>query len=347
MEEITQTPSNSLLADDIDGNGVENSDDQRAMEWIISGKKICPPGITCDLDNNNDIDAVDYGFLGKLSNCDPVIQGQNNPNEKRINIFFIGKGYKDIEVAHKFTKEAVNQLLTAQEPFRSNKEKFNFWFITKPVKGDAHTEPWVKKCVSQYQIKGPRFIVNFLNSKGVSHADFNKPSNVMTKRCDSACPSVAIHELGHSFGDLDDEYDVRPFSDAGTHSRGYIPFVLTATGLVSTGRSDSLENNCRGGSKADCLDPKKNKRWGDLLGMGCGDPTKVDCLYSDLDYFKEVSCFSGCRYEKKYFRPHEESIMKIPIAGDFGIVHQRQLCQRIKKLTGSSGGICLTIPKPS
>ncbi len=74
--------------------------------------------------------------------CKEVIPGHNNPDSDRANVVFIGFGYDDYvnlepEEALKDIAEYVvdfegdNNGLFYFEPFKSNKDKFNFWYVDK------------------------------------------------------------------------------------------------------------------------------------------------------------------------------------------------------------------------
>ncbi len=66
--------------------------------------------------------------------CVEAIPGHNNLNENRINIVFIGFNYDDFETFKFFVESAIDfnsnyYGLLSVEPYKSNKNKFNFWYV--------------------------------------------------------------------------------------------------------------------------------------------------------------------------------------------------------------------------
>ena len=86
--------------------------------------------------SNNDKSTVRYYFVIAETTdlCKEVIPGHNNINEPRANIVFVGINYPDKEFFKDIIEESVdyagnNQGLLFVEPLKSNKDKFNFWYV--------------------------------------------------------------------------------------------------------------------------------------------------------------------------------------------------------------------------
>lgn len=262
--------------------------------------------------------------------CYAVEKGHNNASYERINVVFVGFGMEQedfisflpffvdyngtgltalIEEREKIeTEEGVevfteNKTITFRgilgvEPFKSNKDKFNFWYISEI---QNITEPEIKQrsnfckyyCIS-----------NISESCGL-------PNTYPIYICNTACSAygswvtnrayigkiylekdaglnpynirLVVHEFGHSFGGLRDEY--------------IQPERADLTGPPNC--APDLEN--------------AEEWWGDLVGQGEGE--------------LEVGYFYGCSYSEENIRPTNKSLMGISSSPfyDFGIVNERHL----------------------
>ncbi len=96
--------------------------------------EVCPFG--CNDDENECIK-----FESLTGNCVEAILGNNRVDDDRINIVFVGYGYKDLETFEFFVDSAIDYDsnfygLLSVEPFKSNKDKFNFWYVDEVVNVD-------------------------------------------------------------------------------------------------------------------------------------------------------------------------------------------------------------------
>lgn len=117
---------------------------------------------------------------------------------------------------------------------------------------------------------------------------------------------VVMHEFGHAFGGLNDEY-FNPGNEE------IVP------------PENRKFQNCFVGDINACLNSSLNNIWGDIIGRD------------------EVSCFEGCgKFGKGIFRSSENSIMNKQIFDpySFGLVNEKILCYRIFIETGGIGGYC-------
>jgi len=306
---------------------------------------------------------LDGDFVGYVvkdkPKCIELISGHNDKNVRRINFVFAGVNYDDFEIFRNYVLDSVDYNGTGLlggivqssytplgifgfEPFRSNKDKFNFWIIDQNAKREKGVKSLLKNC--KVEKKVPIIFVNddeFLRSdtfgRPHGYVKISAPSsdyesfliNQNQFSLVSEIPRVVVHELGHSFGLLFDEY-LETEDDEYRSPQEYRRLRF------------SKSKNCYTKDFESCLDVNKNKIWGDLLGRGCGDPTKIDCTQLDLYYYNEVSCFEGCLSRDNYYRALPSSIMESyqGIKTTFGLPSERILCRRIEKLTGSSGGYC-------
>jgi len=90
---------------------------------------------TRDVYNNDGSTTRFYFVIAETTDlCKELIPGHNNINEPRANIVFVGINYPDKEFFKSIAEESVDyegnkQGLLFVEPLRSNKDKFNFWYV--------------------------------------------------------------------------------------------------------------------------------------------------------------------------------------------------------------------------
>ncbi len=90
---------------------------------------------TRDFYNNDASTTLHYFLIAETTDlCKEVIPGHNNLNEPRANIVFVGINYPDKEFFKTIVEESVDyegnkQGLLFLEPLKSNKDKFNFWYV--------------------------------------------------------------------------------------------------------------------------------------------------------------------------------------------------------------------------
>ncbi|MBI3052107.1 hypothetical protein HYY74_06680 [Candidatus Woesearchaeota archaeon] len=124
---------------------------------------------------------------------------------------------------------------------------------------------------------------------------------------------VVVHEIGHSFGRLADEYAIKGAS---------IQY--------------SIPNCYVGGAKVEC---REKAPWNGLIGYGCGEEGTVDCEKGTPLYSLEVDCHEGCGLKEiGAFRSVYTSIMSCLECGtyDFGLWNKKLLTDKLNKFSGAS-----------
>jgi hypothetical protein len=285
----------------------------------------------------------------------PVIQIQKNgdPAEK-VDFLILGDGYTASERG-KFEKDArrLAELLFKVEPFQSRRADFNVWAIAPPAEESGISRPSTgvhrrSRIGATYDAFGvERYILTFENRSFRDVASFAPYEFVEiltnsrtyggggifgqygTVAADSLwAPYVFVHEFGHHFAALADEYYTSP----------------TAYGPAPADRVEPWEPNATA-----LLDPQHLK-WKDLVTPGTPLPTpwnkqeferaskeyqakrrairaangpeeQMDALFQDelvletkllgQDRFSgRVGAFEGALYEATgYYRPQEDCIM--------------------------------------
>lgn len=277
--------------------------------------------------------------------CNAVIPGHNQADYERANIIFVGFNLNEedflsllplfvdyngtgftttIEEKHKiqteegievFTETGIKTFygLLGTDPFRSNKNKFNFWYIEPIQPLQPIPEPELgnscgvgeiaRYCISQVEqtcgLKNiyPVYICNTTlscasyGSWSSNKAYIDNPYSLRGKLNPYSIRTI-VHEFGHSFGGLRDEY------------------------FGITGKGDSPgPPNC-----APDL-PTAGEWWGDLLGQGEGDLA--------------VGFYEGCSYTPDNIRPTNSSIMRSSHSFlDFGLVNERHLEEKLDLFSG-------------
>ncbi|TKJ17196.1 hypothetical protein CEE44_01520 [Candidatus Woesearchaeota archaeon B3_Woes] len=149
--------------------------------------------------NDNDI----------IQNCVIVPgSGVGNPDEK-IDIVFLGFGYKNKTFFTQDIEWYVSDSLLQIEPFLGNKNKFNIWMIDKGEPDCSITDYIFCDSLSVNKLVSncPNDYIFVLVDRGL--LDINVRSSAlsnMVKINTRDNPLVLVHEFGHSFANLADEY---------------------------------------------------------------------------------------------------------------------------------------------
>ncbi|PZG45241.1 hypothetical protein C1I98_15785 [Spongiactinospora gelatinilytica] len=239
----------------------------------------------------------------------------NGPSDNRIDLVFLGDGYTAAEQAAYGTEiDAAWTTMTQREPYKSYRKLFNVWRIEidspqSGVSGDPTADVHVDSplastywcggterllCVdttktweyAQALVPGADQLLVQANSTKYGGAGYSG-SDVGTFSRNPLSREVVLHELGHSQGDLADEYDYGgPEQYPGTSE----PYPANVT-IDSTGA-----------------------KWGVWLGEATPDGGII-------------GAFEGGDYSRfGVWRPSENSLMR-SLNQDFGLVNREKLVQ--------------------
>jgi len=153
--------------------------------------------------------------------CMPLFEDHNDLNENRINMVFVGLHYENITEFKNRVLDVLNvgggsPGFFAETPFVGNQDKFNFWYV--PEVRDYNESNWrynennevdlLSKCnYLNFNYKQEIIFIKYgglsgggsRNSGGLIHFHDYRYSN-------TGAINVLLHEFGHSFGHLADEY---------------------------------------------------------------------------------------------------------------------------------------------
>jgi hypothetical protein len=307
------------------------------------------------------------------------IQKTGDPAD-RVDFLILGDGYTAAERG-KFEKDArrLAELLFAVSPFRERRNDFNVWALCPPAEESGISRPSTgvqrrSRIGATYDAFGSeRYILTFENRSFRDVASFAPYEFVeiltnsrtyggggifgqySTVAADSLwAPYVFVHEFGHHFAALADEYFTSPVSYEAAGER-VEPWEPNVTAL---------------------LDPK-NLKWKDLVTAGTPIPTpwskeefekasrdfqkrraeiraangpeeQMDRLFTEERTFEtrllssdtyagKVGAFEGAMYEAKgYYRPQNDCIMFSRDQVPFCAVCQRGIARVIDLYTGGA-----------
>ena len=275
------------------------------------------------------------------SACKELLPGHNISTADRANIIFIGAGYENVfgkspEQSLKLIATAAidslsqNYGLFSVEPFKNNKNKFNFWYVNKfaPLSQCTNLNGSCSMSVIAPLFEtcpyGNKYIVNVIDKglgseSGASFVSLGVPLSPNLPFDAGAASRIFVHEFGHAFTELGDEYvlfpderqiDETPTSIFASHKNIY-------AGPLHT--------------QSECM---LNAPWKSLIGNGCGRDGIVDCRPEDPFYNLEISCFEGAgKMGKGIFRPTQNSIMNnqdVP-PYSFGLWNTKLLQNKLNK----------------
>lgn len=195
------------------------------------------------------------------------------------------------------------------EPFRTYRERFNIWIMTAPA---AHVRPaeLVGLVFSDMDLSGcPEANIKVIASEKEfrSHASDEGICTVSLKK--SYLQQVFIHEIGHCFGRLADEY---------LEARNYRGHYLIPNCIADIGDKSAEEI--------------AKEEWSKLL---CGQ--SESCIEADRLVQEASRNFRGCggpclRRCNNYLRPSRNSIMRNypqPQGRSFNLISQKWIEKRI------------------
>jgi len=260
-----------------------------------------------------------------------IIQGGNNV-DKKIDIAFVAEGYSNDEIK-KFNRdvERIWDYIASIPPFDSYKDKFNIYAVAS-ISDESGTDipgKFIFKNTilnsSFYTFDTPRYITTkdlkalhdiaaivpydqlfvLINSKEYGGGGFYNYYSATTS--DNAySEKVALHEFGHGFAGLADEYYDSNVAYEGYYNLNIEPWEPNITTLVSF-----------------------EKKWKEMVPQGIKIPTERT---SDLR--KTIGVYEGGGYSSKgIYSPYQDCRMKSNVPDSFCPVCSKAIIQVIEFYT--------------
>lgn len=252
----------------------------------------------------------------------------NGPADKKLDVVIIPEGYRQNDMK-KFNKDAqrLTDFLFGYSPFKESKNKFNIWKVNAPSQEKGVDNPGLgifkntavnatfyalgsDRYLMTYDMKSVRDIaacvpydqiIILVNTETYGGGGiFNYYSCASADNLES--PFVFVHEFGHSFGGLTDEYYTSEVTYVEFFNLKVEPWQPNITTMVHF-----------------------DTKWKSMIEPGVPIPTPATEKYKD-----KVGAFEGGGYVAKgVYRPVQDCSMKSNISDGFCPVCKKALTDMI------------------
>ena len=182
--------------------------------------------------------AAEVNTLGVGTNCKEIYPGWNGPINDRINLVFLSSKFSTEDQFLTKAKSLLNvygdsNSFFSFEPAKSNKNKFNFWYVNRQFNTD-YPEMYQYDCDISTKVK-----VNVYLKKGFfgGLANYGAPTRSITISGEPVVDYIELfHEFSHALANLSDEYE----GQVGMWKNPSIPNCESATS------ESACQNWCKG-----------------------------------------------------------------------------------------------------
>lgn len=275
--------------------------------------------------------------------CKPFMtDGPNASPYGKINIVVVSSNYSENEL-DRFQSEVLSDnmnFLFSKEPYLSNKDKFNVWFIKKHYSVDcAYENAW--GCFSAME-KNIVSICPFMDkaivfNKGLTVGGYgaDKIAVVNSAISDAWSNGITLHELGHTLGQLADEYNGLGWYPSSNTSAANCD--VYACPKWCSGKSDYEDPQC---GKITSEEACESKSYNGVKCVWYSNRGDLKCSYpyfSDINFgqacIKDSVCLYGCGGPNGY-RSSNYSVMG-NLGGDVGLEYNTVSKIQIQKMIDS------------
>jgi hypothetical protein len=279
------------------------------------------------------------------------IQKMGDPATK-VDLLLLGDGYTAREIG-KFQADArrLISVLFATSPFKEHRADFNVWGLCPAANQSGISRPSTgiyRDSISTYDAFGSeRYILSFDNQRLRRVAQFAPYEFIeilangrtyggggifnlySTVAVDNAFANyVFVHEFGHHFAALADEYYTSPVAYTPAPAERVEPWEPNATALLDKDKlkwkdlvlantplptpweKDAFEAYEREYGARRAKIRKENRPESEMEALFREDRRMVDAMMAKEKYAGKVGAFEGCNYEAKgYYRPQADCIM--------------------------------------
>ncbi|MEK6894912.1 MAG: M64 family metallopeptidase [Nanoarchaeota archaeon] len=320
-------PTITACNDHIDNDGDGYCDVSGRRSYCSDGSKPGDPGCSSKSDNDEYdstcktstevCDGVDNNCNGLVdennvcfssSSCVELFPGTNDVSADRINVVFVGLAFQDVNSFVNKATQAVDYYanttaggpgLLELSPYKTNKGKFNFWYVPKiftPIGDPSVSCTYCQNSTSNNYCGGlaNKYVANFCDLSFRSCSYFGGASHNSVQYSD--WPYTFDHEFEHQFGRLADEY-----TDSSTNS------------------DKPRSPNCAGDLATAQL------WWASLVGQAGADG-------------QLVGYYDGCSYIGGNYRPTYNTIMRSRGTYGFGLINENTIASLLSGFVGSPVG---------
>ena len=276
----------------IDGTADSCEDERSVKEYSFGANNVfqCPEGTVCE----------DGACRGATVSCKEVVANKNRPEEKRFNLVFVGSDYHLIDIKnHKKGSSAflwdVKAIIGENnsigffdfEPFKSNRDKFNLWYVDRfnemfsvvePYSYEIHEErnsqgvvdahALSEKCKFDYDLKNV-FMIHLVANKGTLDSAINiatmREVQLFDKDAHKECQKVIKRDLS-----LLSNYDQGGCGDGFSEINEMPSIDFNGDGNIADNFDELVFNRLVDISLVVNLCPKQNS-FGDLVKNLCSN----------------------------------------------------------------------------
>jgi hypothetical protein len=300
-----------------------------------------------------DTDALDVVRKQDPIPAKPIPLIVNGPSEKKVDLLILGDGYTAAEMG-KFEDTArrlANYLFTVS-PFKERAKDFNVWGLAVPTQESGVSRPstnthHASALNTRYDIFGSERYVLTTDNRALRDIAQNAPyefieilvnndtyggGGIYGQFSTAAANNdwanyLFVHEFGHHFAGLADEYYTSPvaYATGGARLEPWMPnvtalhdpsklkwkkFVKPGTALPTAWPKAEYEAHSRDYQKLRAQLRKDNRPESEMSKLFSEDLTWTTALFSKAPNAKAVGAFEGANYEATgYYRPQQQCLM--------------------------------------